>query len=159
MKSKNLFIILAAAAAAAVSVVCVANIDAYAPLPHALESKTSRLEEFCERYWGVMSRDLTSCRFEQTHYFSLTRVGGELAFTGIPVIAGDVIRFEATEGAVPVVGKHHYENSAPEFTAAGEGYLSFRAPYGAGLVSLRKVRQLRCFRQEGRVVRPAPCEG
>lgn len=158
-RKRILIMALAGASAAAVSAVSVANIDAYAPLPHGLESEASRLEEFCERHWGTMSADLATCRFEQTHYFGLTSIGaGALTQSGISVLAGDRIRFEASEGAVPVVGTHEYDGARTEFSAGSDGYLAFRAPRGMKLVALRKVRQARCFRQDGRSLRATPCE-
>lgn len=158
-RKRTLLMIMAAAGAAAVSAVSVANIDAYAPVPHGLDHQSSRLEEFCERHWGTMSADLATCRFEQTHYFGLTSVGaGARAQSGISVLEGDRILFEASEGAVPVVGVSEYQGARDGFLAASDGYLAFRASHGAKLVALRKVKQLRCFRQDGNELRPTPCE-
>lgn len=163
LKPKNLnrwlLASFAVAGAAAISAVSVANIDPYAPVPHGIEPQLSRLEDFCNEHWGTMSPDAAVCRFEQTHYFNLTAVGGGSVQTGIPVLAGDQLYFEASDGAVPVIGKAHYEDAAAELKAEGEGYLSFRPTYGSRLVSLRKVRQQRCFRQEGTSLRAGQCEG
>jgi hypothetical protein len=151
--------LLTGAAAAAASAVGIASIDVYGPFSNSLNSETSRLEEFCERHWGVLSEDLTQCRFEQAQYFSLAPVrGGEELETGIAVQAGDLIRFEATESAIPLVGQAEYVVSGAEFRPAHSGMLSFRSSKSLGAFKLRKVIQTRCIRQVGLSISIAQCE-
>ncbi len=158
MKKKILSACIVIGGAAAISAASVANIEPYDPIPHGLDRKKAPIEDFCERHWGTLSADMAVCRFEQTHFFHLSAVGDAQISSGIPVLSGDMIRFEATDGAVPIVGKVRYDGVDDEFVAGSEGYLAFRAPGGSRLVMLKKVRQFRCYEQNGSSVKAVSCK-
>jgi hypothetical protein len=153
MKKFLPLLVLATTIAAAGSAAGLARSKDAPPAPVA-ENPGTPLERFCSLYWGAMSDDGSTCRFEQTFHFNLTHVGASLLVTPVPVIQGDSLSLLATDDALPVVGNREYPLKS--FVAESEGYLSFRSA-SASVFSVQKVTMRRCFSATSGTIESVAC--